>query len=226
MLPGYHPQGRVTALKNPAARLAISGKAMNPEDEPQLGDLDSLLMSLVSEGSPRSDDTETICVEDLLVDEEGLPLALDEETRKARRMARNRRAAAESRDRKKRRVDELEGQVEVLERENSAPARLACAPLTGAGLPRLPPPPRCRQPAQPAREGDLRPRPGRPRAAELVVGIGHDAALVAAPPLLARTFELCQASRDDSAPVAPLVGQPRQFGGTARGLPAHPFSRT
>ena len=37
-------------------------------------------------------------------------------------MARNRRAAAESRDRKKRRVDELEGQVEVLERENSAPA--------------------------------------------------------------------------------------------------------
>jgi hypothetical protein len=131
----------VTALKNPAARLAISGKAMNPEDEPQLGDLDSLLMSLVSEGSPRSDDTETICVEDLLVDEEGLPLALDEETRKARRMARNRRAAAESRDRKKRRVDELEGQVEVLERENSAPARLACAPLTGPGLPRLPPPP-------------------------------------------------------------------------------------
>ena len=109
---------------------------MNPEDEPQLGDLDSLLLSLVSEGSPRPD--ETICVDDLLVDEEGLPLALDEETRKARRMARNRRAAAESRDRKKRRVDELEGQVEVLERENSAPARLACAPppLTGA----LPPP--------------------------------------------------------------------------------------
>ena len=131
----------MTALKNPAARLAISGKAMNPEDEPQLGDLDSLLMSLVSEGSPRSDDTETICVEDLLVDEEGLPLALDEETRKARRMARNRRAAAESRDRKKRRVDELEGQVEVLERENSAPARLACAPPTGPGLPRFPPPP-------------------------------------------------------------------------------------
>ena len=103
---------------------------MNPEDEPQLGDLDSLLMSLNSS----SDDAETICVDDLLVDEEGLPLALDEETRKARRMARNRRAAAESRDRKKRRVDELEGQVEVLERENSAPARLACAPppLTGA----------------------------------------------------------------------------------------------
>ena len=103
---------------------------MNAEDEPQLGDLDSLLMSLNSS----SDDAETICVDDLLVDEEGLPLALDEETRKARRMARNRRAAAESRDRKKRRVDELEGQVEVLERENSAPARLACAPppLTGA----------------------------------------------------------------------------------------------
>ena len=105
---------------------------MNPEDEPQLGDLDSLLMSLNSS----SDDAETICVDDLLVDEEGLPLALDEETRKARRMARNRRAAAESRDRKKRRVDELEGQVEVLERENSAPARLACAPppLTGPPL--------------------------------------------------------------------------------------------
>ena len=105
---------------------------MNAEDEPQLGDLDSLLMSLNSS----SDDAETICVDDLLVDEEGLPLALDEETRKARRMARNRRAAAESRDRKKRRVDELEGQVEVLERENSAPARLACAPppLTGPPL--------------------------------------------------------------------------------------------
>ena len=46
---------------------------MNPEDEPQLGDLDSLLMSLNSS----SDDAETICVDDLLVDEEGLPLALD-----------------------------------------------------------------------------------------------------------------------------------------------------
>ena len=107
---------------------------MNPEDEPQLGDLDSLLLSLVSEGSPRPD--ETICVDDLLVDEEGLPLALDEETRKARRMARNRRAAAESRDRKKRRVDELEGQVEVLERENSAPAASPAASPTAA-----PPPP-------------------------------------------------------------------------------------
>lgn len=106
---------------------------MNPEDEPQLGDLDSLLLSLVSEGSPRPD--ETICVDDLLVDEEGLPLALDEETRKARRMARNRRAAAESRDRKKRRVDELEGQVEVLERENSAPAASPAAFPTAASPP-------------------------------------------------------------------------------------------
>ena len=111
---------------------------MNPEDEPQLGDLDSLLLSLVSEGSPRPD--ETICVDDLLVDEEGLPLALDEETRKARRMARNRRAAAESRDRKKRRVDELEGQVEVLERENSAPAASPAAFPTAASPPPLNPP--------------------------------------------------------------------------------------
>ena len=108
---------------------------MNPEDEPQLGDLDSLLMSLNSS----SDDAETICVDDLLVDEEGLPLALDEETRKARRMARNRRAAAESRDRKKRRVDELEGQVEVLERENSAPAASPAAFPTAASPPPSPP---------------------------------------------------------------------------------------
>ena len=75
-------------------------------------------------------------------------------------MARNRRAAAESRDRKKRRVDELEGQVEVLERENSAPA-LASAP-PAASPPNPPPSPpththarthaRCMQPAQAARD--------------------------------------------------------------------------
>ena len=54
------------------------------ELEPELGDLDSLLMSLVSEeGPPRTDDSETIRVDDLLVDESGLPLALDVETRKA-----------------------------------------------------------------------------------------------------------------------------------------------
>ena len=58
------------------------------ELEPELGDLDSLLMSLVSEeGPPRTDDSETIRVDDLLVDESGLPLALDVETRKARRLA-------------------------------------------------------------------------------------------------------------------------------------------
>ena len=54
-------------------------------------------------------------------------------------MARNRRAAAESRDRKKRRVDELEDQVEVLERENSAPA-LASAPPAAAPPPNPHPP--------------------------------------------------------------------------------------
>ena len=195
----------------PAAALAcVVVPEMDPEDEPQLGDLDSLLMSLVSEGSPRSDDTETICVDDLLVDEEGLPLALDEETRKARRMARNRRAAAESRDRKKRRVDELEGQVEVLERENSAPAHLASLSTKAvfSPPPLKAPRPRCRQPAQPAREGDRRPRPGRSRSAELVVGIGHDAALVAAPPLLARTFKHF-GRRGRQRAASPPVGKPR-----------------
>ena len=58
------------------------------ELEPELGDLDSLLMSLVSEeGAPRTDDSETIRVDDLLVDEAGLPLALDGATRKARWLA-------------------------------------------------------------------------------------------------------------------------------------------
>ena len=58
------------------------------ELEPELGDLDSLLMSLVSEKwPPRTDDSETIRVDDLLVDEAGLPLALDVETRKARWLA-------------------------------------------------------------------------------------------------------------------------------------------
>merc|ERR1719426_157388 len=52
-------------------------------------------------------------------DEAGLPLALDEETRKARKMARNRRAAAVSRERKKQRVEELSEQVERLQAENA-----------------------------------------------------------------------------------------------------------
>lgn len=52
-------------------------------------------------------------------DANGLPVAVDEETRKARKMARNRRAAAVSRERKKQRVDELEEQVRQLQRENA-----------------------------------------------------------------------------------------------------------
>ena len=51
-------------------------------------------------------------------DDAGLPVAVDEDTRKARKMARNRRAAAVSRDRKKQRVDELEDQVAALQQEN------------------------------------------------------------------------------------------------------------
>jgi len=52
-------------------------------------------------------------------DANGLPVAVDEETRKARKMARNRRAAAVSRERKKQRVDELEDQVRKLQQENA-----------------------------------------------------------------------------------------------------------
>lgn len=52
-------------------------------------------------------------------DERGLPVAVDEETRQARKMARNRKAAAVSRERKKQRVDELEEQVARLQEENS-----------------------------------------------------------------------------------------------------------
>ena len=60
-------------------------------------------------------------------DETGLPVAVDEDTRKARKMARNRRAAAVSRERKKQRVDELEEQVAALQQENaSLKRRLAC----------------------------------------------------------------------------------------------------
>ena len=60
-------------------------------------------------------------------DETGLPVAVDEDTRKARKMARNRRAAAVSRERKKQRVDELEEQVAALQQENALlKRRLAC----------------------------------------------------------------------------------------------------
>ena len=86
-------EGRPLALPSPARRHSTDvggtrGAAIMAELEPELGDLDSLLMSLVSEeGPPRTDDSETIRVDDLLVDESGLPLALDVETRKVRRLA-------------------------------------------------------------------------------------------------------------------------------------------
>lgn len=52
------------------------------------------------------------------LDDRGLPLATDDESRRARKMARNRRAAADSRARKKERTDELEARVAALEAEN------------------------------------------------------------------------------------------------------------
>ena len=80
----FRPRGRVSSdgVRNTRCLYRMT------ELEPELGDLDSLLMSLVSEeGPPRTDDSETIRVDDLLVDEAGLPLALDVETRKARWLA-------------------------------------------------------------------------------------------------------------------------------------------
>merc|ERR1711920_572598 len=47
-----------------------------------------------------------------------LPLAADEETRRLRRMARNRRAAAVSRQRKKAHVESLQSQLDALRAEN------------------------------------------------------------------------------------------------------------
>merc|ERR1711920_742581 len=47
-----------------------------------------------------------------------LPLAVDEETRRLRRMARNRRAAAVSRQRKKAHVESLQSQLDALRAEN------------------------------------------------------------------------------------------------------------
>ena len=58
--------------------------------------------------------------EQMECDEAGLPVAVDENTRKARKMARNRRAAAMSRERKKQRVDELEELVAALQQENAS----------------------------------------------------------------------------------------------------------
>jgi len=58
--------------------------------------------------------------EQMECDEAGLPVAVDEDTRKARKMARNRRAAAMSRERKKQRVDELEELVAALQQENAS----------------------------------------------------------------------------------------------------------
>eukprot|EP00320_Phaeocystis_rex_P003221 CAMPEP_0119056688 /NCGR_PEP_ID=MMETSP1178-20130426/1291_1 /TAXON_ID=33656 /ORGANISM="unid sp, Strain CCMP2000" /LENGTH=266 /DNA_ID=CAMNT_0007037439 /DNA_START=31 /DNA_END=832 /DNA_ORIENTATION=- len=66
-------------------------------------------------------------------DEIGLPVAVDEDTRKARKMARNRRAAAVSRERKKQRLDELEEQVAALQQENAwLKRRLAHARRSGS----------------------------------------------------------------------------------------------
>ena len=80
------PRGRVSS--DGVRTRGASHNSVMTELEPELGDLDSLLMSLVSEeGPPRTDDSETIRVDDLLVDKSGLPLALDVETRKARRLA-------------------------------------------------------------------------------------------------------------------------------------------
>jgi len=47
-----------------------------------------------------------------------LPMAVDEETRRLRRMARNRRAAAVSRQRKKAHVESLQSQLDALRAEN------------------------------------------------------------------------------------------------------------
>jgi len=58
------------------------------------------------------------------------PPAFDEESRKERKMARNRRAAANSRARKKEKLDTLAAQVAELQRENASLRRR----LTDAGL--------------------------------------------------------------------------------------------
>lgn len=60
-----------------------------------------------------------------------LPLAVDEETRRLRRMARNRRAAAVSRQRKKEHVEALQAQLDVLRAENEQLRQR----LSDAGLP-------------------------------------------------------------------------------------------
>lgn len=65
------------------------------------------------------------------LDEKGLPIAIDEETRRQRKMARNRRAAADSRARKKEKTDTLEARVAELEAEN-ARLRAQLARVEGA----------------------------------------------------------------------------------------------
>merc|ERR1712060_724244 len=59
-----------------------------------------------------------------------LPMAVDEETRRLRRMARNRRAAAVSRQRKKAHVELLQSQLDALREENERLRRR----LSDAGL--------------------------------------------------------------------------------------------
>merc|ERR1712087_203123 len=59
-----------------------------------------------------------------------LPMAVDEETRRLRRMARNRRAAAVSRQRKKAHVEQLQSQLDALRAENEQLRRR----LSDAGL--------------------------------------------------------------------------------------------
>ena len=61
----------------------------------------------------RKSDASMVC------DANGLPVALDDETRMARKKARNRRAAALSRERRQKYVDDLKKQIEKLQVENA-----------------------------------------------------------------------------------------------------------
>lgn len=69
-----------------------------------------------------------------------LPMAVDEETRRLRRMARNRRAAAVSRQRKKAHVEQLQSQLDALRAENDQLRQrlhengLLCENVSDAGL--------------------------------------------------------------------------------------------
>jgi len=114
------------------------------EDNMPDEELDELLVSLMQghedvPGSPSSTSTESV-IESvghstvtvlpapmrapkrsaaLAASSEEYPLAYDEETRKARKMARNRRAAATSRQRKKEQMDSLATLVHELQEENA-----------------------------------------------------------------------------------------------------------